>query len=55
MIKEVDFPIIIKIAKTINDGSIWSIIEKELKRRLKNHVHLIREYGFDDDDFSDDD
>ena len=57
MIKEVHFPVIIKIAETIKDGSIWSIIEKELKRRLKNHVRSIREYGigFDDDDFSDDD
>ena len=58
MMGQVDLPIIIKIAETINNDSIWLIIEREIKRRIKGRVSQIRRYSsvylldidLDDDD-----
>ena len=46
MMQQVDFPVIIKIAETIKDGSIWGIIETELERRIEEGIEIERD-GFE--------
>lgn len=51
MMKLVEPPIIIKIAETIEDGSIWSIIEKKIKwdgKRLARELKELEDLDLDD-------
>ena len=38
MMEYVDPVVLIRVAKTIQDNSIWAVIQEELKKRLKNSV-----------------
>lgn len=48
ILEYVDFPIIIQIATTVSDNSIWSIIERELDRKIKNRIQRDNEFYYPD-------
>ena len=48
MLEKVDSPVIIKIAGTIIENSIWAIIDKELKKRITGRIERIRKLRSDD-------
>lgn len=52
ILENVRFPVIIKIAKTITDGTIWTIIERQTRLRFSQNLDSARKQ-IDDTDFFD--